>query len=173
MKPAYGAISRWGLVSYASSLDTVGVLARSTADADILLMRLCQEDPRDPTNEGTQRDERDNSTQQPPSHPSTTAATTASDNTTAHLEGIRIGIPNEMHVKGLDPTILSMWRSAAQRLTEKGATLVGFLLLFLFFFCFVFCHPIRTRSRAVSWLSPDLFISDAILKPRYPSLFLL
>ncbi len=49
VKPAYGAISRYGLVAFASSLDQIGVLAQTARDASLLLECLCQPDPRDMT----------------------------------------------------------------------------------------------------------------------------
>lgn len=48
-KPTYGAISRFGLISYASSLDTVGVLAQSTEDAALVFDRISGFDPLDST----------------------------------------------------------------------------------------------------------------------------
>ena len=51
VKPAYGAISRWGLVAFASSLDQIGVLAKSAGDAALLLALLCGADARDRTSD--------------------------------------------------------------------------------------------------------------------------
>ncbi|CAE6401362.1 unnamed protein product [Rhizoctonia solani] len=48
-KPSYGMISRWGVVSYADSLDCVGVLASNVEDAELAYDVLSQYDPRDPT----------------------------------------------------------------------------------------------------------------------------
>lgn len=49
LKPTYGAVSRYGLVAFASSLDQIGPLARSTADARLLFEVLRGKDPRDAT----------------------------------------------------------------------------------------------------------------------------
>lgn len=49
LKPTYGRIPRWGLVAYASSLDTVGVLARTAEDLALVLDVLAGPDPRDST----------------------------------------------------------------------------------------------------------------------------
>lgn len=49
LKPSYGRLSRWGLIAYASSLDTVGVLAKSTGDAALLFDLCAGHDPRDDT----------------------------------------------------------------------------------------------------------------------------
>lgn len=51
VKPAYGAISRWGLVAFASSLDQIGVLAQNAEDAALLLSVLCGPDERDRTSD--------------------------------------------------------------------------------------------------------------------------
>ncbi len=48
-KPSYGAISRYGLVSYASSLDTVGIIAKNAVDASLLFSSVCGADKRDMT----------------------------------------------------------------------------------------------------------------------------
>ena len=49
VKPAYGAISRYGLVAFASSLDQIGIISKSINDADLLLPYLCGKDARDAT----------------------------------------------------------------------------------------------------------------------------
>ncbi len=49
LKPSYGVVSRWGLVSYADSLDTVGVLARTVEDVAQVFGALAKHDARDPT----------------------------------------------------------------------------------------------------------------------------
>lgn len=49
MKPTYGAVSRYGLVAYASSLDQIGPIARDVTDAALLLNMICGHDPVDST----------------------------------------------------------------------------------------------------------------------------
>jgi aspartyl-tRNA(Asn)/glutamyl-tRNA(Gln) amidotransferase subunit A len=49
VKPTYGRVSRWGLVAYASSLDQIGPMARTVADAALLLSVICGHDPLDAT----------------------------------------------------------------------------------------------------------------------------
>lgn len=48
-KPTYGALSRYGLIAYASSLDQIGIMARDSVDAALLLEHVVGEDPKDPT----------------------------------------------------------------------------------------------------------------------------
>ena len=47
-KPSYGRISRWGVIQYANSLDTVGILGRDTNDLQRIISILDQQDPQDP-----------------------------------------------------------------------------------------------------------------------------
>jgi aspartyl-tRNA(Asn)/glutamyl-tRNA(Gln) amidotransferase subunit A len=49
MKPTYGRVSRWGVVAFASSLDQVGPITRSVADAVALMQVICGHDPKDAT----------------------------------------------------------------------------------------------------------------------------
>ena len=49
MKPSYGMLSRWGVVSYADTLDTVGILARNIGDVRQVFDVLALEDERDAT----------------------------------------------------------------------------------------------------------------------------
>ncbi|NLE74623.1 MAG: Asp-tRNA(Asn)/Glu-tRNA(Gln) amidotransferase subunit GatA [Actinobacteria bacterium] len=55
MKPTYGAVSRWGLIAYASSLDQIGPLARTVQDAAALLSLIAVRDPLDQTSLGLPR----------------------------------------------------------------------------------------------------------------------
>jgi aspartyl-tRNA(Asn)/glutamyl-tRNA(Gln) amidotransferase subunit A len=106
IKPTYGRVSRWGLVAYASSLDQIGPLTRSAADAAAVLDVIAGHDPRD-------------STSLPEPVPRFAEALDGG------VEGLRIGLPRECFVaEGVDPGVLASVRAAVDELESAGATLV-------------------------------------------------
>ncbi|KAF8603813.1 amidase signature enzyme [Ceratobasidium sp. AG-I] len=112
LKPSYGMISRWGVVSYADSLDCVGVLARSVADTKSIFDALSVHDVRDPTS--APQDLRDSA------HAASTARLSELDSTTS-LAGLRIGIPQEYFPAELSQNILKPFRSLLSVLKSRGA----------------------------------------------------
>ena len=105
LKPSYGRVSRYGLVAFASSLDQIGPLARSTRDCALLLNAVAGRDPMDST-----------SLDQP-----------AEDFTAElgrDLKGIHLGIPKEYFVEGMDARVKSTIEAAIQQCAELGAELV-------------------------------------------------
>jgi aspartyl-tRNA(Asn)/glutamyl-tRNA(Gln) amidotransferase subunit A len=105
MKPTYGRVSRYGLVAYASSLDQLGPLTRSVADAAIMLQVMAGYDRRDST-----------SVDRPV--PDYTAAIAAG------VKGLRIGIPKEYFAEGLHPDVEGAVRRGIDLLREAGAETV-------------------------------------------------
>jgi len=106
IKPTYGRVSRYGLVSYASSLDQVGALGRTVEDCALLLNAICGYDPMD----------------------STSVDVTPPDFHRAlkkGLAGLRIGLPTEYFVEGLDPLIQSKIMEAVNLLAKQGARIVN------------------------------------------------
>jgi len=103
IKPTYGRCSRYGVVAYASSMDQVGTFGRTVEDAALLLQAIAGHDPRDAT-----------SLDEPV--PDWVGALEG-----ASLEGMRIGIPKELFVKGLDPEVESTVRAAIAQLVSAGA----------------------------------------------------
>jgi len=103
IKPTYGRVSRWGLVAFASSLDQIGVLARSSADAAIVLEAISGHDPRDST-----------SIPEPP--PALSGALSGD------VSGLVIGLPREYFVEeGVAPEVLARVREAVALLERAGA----------------------------------------------------
>lgn len=102
LKPTYGRVSRFGVIPYASSLDQVGVLAKTCADAGIVLSAISGKDPMDST-----------SAEQPV--PDYAAACGQS------LKGLKVGIAREFVEAGIDPEILAELNKAAKALEEAGA----------------------------------------------------
>ncbi|KAG0292168.1 Glu-AdT subunit A [Dissophora globulifera] len=117
-KPSYGRISRWGLVAYASSLDTVGTLTKTVNDAEIVYNLISKEDPKDSTCL-TQR-QRDHIAQGIIS----IEQSEESRNIGKPLSGVRIGVPQEFNIEELSPSTKSLWRKGILALKDAGATVV-------------------------------------------------
>ncbi len=105
IKPTYGRVSRYGLVAYGSSLDTMGVLTHSAEDAALVFSIMAGFDPRDAT------------TVKLPVPPIPLDAQ-------QDLTGVRIGVPAEYFIKGIQPEVESAVREAIQKLGSMGATVV-------------------------------------------------
>lgn len=102
VKPSYGAVSRYGLVAFASSLDQIGPFARNVADAALVFDAISGHDPAD-------------STSIPGFQPS------AASKLDAGVEGLRIGIVSELSGEGIDDDVLSQMHLAAAGLSAAGA----------------------------------------------------
>ncbi len=107
VKPTYGRVSRYGLVAFASSLDQIGPLARTVTDAAILLQAIAGYDPRDSTSLNTPvPDYR------------------AGLETKEGIKGLRVGIPQEYFIHGIQPEVETAVREAILTLERLGAELV-------------------------------------------------
>lgn len=105
MKPTYGRVSRYGLVAYASSLDQIGPLTRDVTDCAHLLNIIAGHDEMD----------------------STSSTADVSDYTKSLVEdvkGLKIGLPKEYFVKGMDPEVEQAVRAAIEKYKELGAEVV-------------------------------------------------
>ncbi|MGZ8603210.1 MAG: Asp-tRNA(Asn)/Glu-tRNA(Gln) amidotransferase subunit GatA [Actinomycetota bacterium] len=102
LKPTYGLISRYGLIAFASSLDTVGTFTRSVRDAAMLLSRIAGKDPMDATSLDT------------PRHDYT-------EGIEGGLAGLRVGVVREAFGEGVEPGVASSVRAAVDRLEGLGA----------------------------------------------------
>lgn len=102
MKPTYGAVSRYGLVAFASSLDQIGPLARDVTDCATLLNVIAGHDPLD-------------STSAPGDYPDYTKFLTND------IRGIKIGVPREYTGEGIDPAIREIIDRAITKLASLGA----------------------------------------------------
>ena len=104
LKPSYGRISRFGLIAFGSSFDQVGTLTRTAEDAALLLQTLAGPDTRDATCVPTQ----------PPDYLDSLSES-------GDLSGLRVGIPNEHFIGGVDPKVEKRVRAAIEVLAELGA----------------------------------------------------
>ncbi|WP_449246890.1 Asp-tRNA(Asn)/Glu-tRNA(Gln) amidotransferase subunit GatA [Desulfarculus baarsii] len=102
LKPTYGRVSRLGLVAFASSLDQAGPITRSVADAATVLQVIAGHDPAD-------------STSAPRPVPDYAAALRRG------VKGLRLGVPKEYFVAGMDPQVEDAVRAAIATLEGLGA----------------------------------------------------
>ena len=105
LKPTYGRVSRYGLIAFGSSLDQIGPLTTSVADAAIALGVLAGHDPADST-----------------SAPEPVADYEAA--LTGDVRGVRIGVPRRLLASGVDEEVTAAFDTALTVLADRGATLV-------------------------------------------------
>jgi aspartyl-tRNA(Asn)/glutamyl-tRNA(Gln) amidotransferase subunit A len=102
LKPTYGRVSRYGLVAFASSLDQIGPFTKTVADAALVLQAIAGHDPMD----------------------STAAQVPVPDYRAglgAGVGGLRVGIPREYFIDGMDPEVERAVRAAVDVLRGLGA----------------------------------------------------
>lgn len=102
LKPSYGRVSRYGLVAFGSSLDQIGPFTRSVRDAALVLAGMAGHDPLD----------------------STSMALPVPDYTAAlktDVKGLRIGVPDEYFIEGIEPDVEQAVRAAIDTLASMGA----------------------------------------------------
>jgi aspartyl-tRNA(Asn)/glutamyl-tRNA(Gln) amidotransferase subunit A len=102
LKPTYGRVSRYGLVAFASSLDQIGPITKNVADCALVLNTIAGHDPRD-------------STSAP--HPVPDYSKSLNPN----IKNLRIGIPKEYFVEGMQKEVRASLETAINRLKELGA----------------------------------------------------
>jgi len=101
LKPTYGRVSRFGLVAFASSLDQIGPITKCVADAALLMNVIAGYDPMD----------------------STSAPIESSDFTEylgKEVKGIKIGIPKEYFIEGMDKEVEERIKDAIKELESLG-----------------------------------------------------
>ncbi len=112
LKPTYGRVSRYGIVAFASSLDQIGPFGRDVRDTALLMSVIAG------------RDERD-STSAPVPVPDYAAQLPESDDeAAASLRGVRLGLPKQYFVKGMEPGVEARIREAVATLEAAGAELI-------------------------------------------------
>jgi len=105
LKPTYGRVSRYGLIAFASSLDQIGPLTKDVHDCALLMNIIAGYDDRD----------------------STSVNVPVPDYTKSlvkDVKGLRIGIPKEYFIKGLDPDVEKAVKDAVDVLKKQGASVV-------------------------------------------------
>ncbi len=104
-RPSYGRLSRYGLLAFASSIDQVGPLTTSVADAAVVMEVLAGPDPLDATTAGVE----------------TESFTSRLD---GDLRGVRIGVPRALVAEGTEQGVRDAFEAALDACRERGAVLV-------------------------------------------------
>jgi aspartyl-tRNA(Asn)/glutamyl-tRNA(Gln) amidotransferase subunit A len=102
LKPTYGLISRYGLIAFASSLDTVGTFTRSVRDSAVLLSAIAGKDPMDATSLDVPRAD-------------------YADGIDGGIDGLRVGVVREALGEGVEPGVKASVQAAIGRLEGLGA----------------------------------------------------
>jgi aspartyl-tRNA(Asn)/glutamyl-tRNA(Gln) amidotransferase subunit A len=105
VKPSYGRVSRFGLVAFASSLDQVGPLTKTVRDSAMIMNAMAGHDRHD-------------STSLPDAVPDYTK------DLGRDLKGMRLGVPKEYRVEGIDPQVSAAVNAAIKQLQSLGAEIV-------------------------------------------------
>ncbi len=101
LKPTYGAASRYGMIAFASSLDQAGPLTRDVTDCALLFSHMTGRDPRDSTSLGFSAE--------------------ATMPGAERLDGIRLGVPEELTGEGIEEGVLANFRETLARAEDLGA----------------------------------------------------
>ncbi|MDR2657224.1 MAG: Asp-tRNA(Asn)/Glu-tRNA(Gln) amidotransferase subunit GatA [Oscillospiraceae bacterium] len=162
-KPTYGAVSRWGLIAYGSSLDQIGPIAKDARDCAAVMTILSGEDKRDGTSTPFEFDD-------------SSIANVNADSADL-LVGLRVGVPDEAFETGLDPSVRARTLEAADTLSNLGAAVERFS--FPMFKYAVPAYYIIASAEAASNLSrydgirygrgvaePGLPLDEAIIRAR-------
>lgn len=96
--PTYGAVSRYGLIAHASSLDQIGPITKTVEDAKIVFMAICGKDEKDAT-----------------------SANYEFKDSKACLKGLKVGVPKEYFSKGIDKEVEDIIRNVIKKAELAGA----------------------------------------------------
>jgi aspartyl-tRNA(Asn)/glutamyl-tRNA(Gln) amidotransferase subunit A len=105
LKPTYGRVSRYGLISFTSSTDTIGCLAKNVSDAALVFEEIAKNDIRDST-----------CTKNPPLK--------YSKELEKNIKGLKVGLPKEYFAKGLDEEVKREVMKAVKKLEDLGVSVV-------------------------------------------------
>jgi aspartyl-tRNA(Asn)/glutamyl-tRNA(Gln) amidotransferase subunit A len=108
-KPTYGRPSRWGMIAFASSLDTAGLMTRSAEDCALVFNEMLGFDAKDSTSLDAPREDFTRHLNDP-------------------LDGLKIGVPREFFGEGLQPDVERAVRAALAEYEKLGARLVDISL---------------------------------------------
>ncbi|MDD3029957.1 MAG: Asp-tRNA(Asn)/Glu-tRNA(Gln) amidotransferase subunit GatA [Alphaproteobacteria bacterium] len=109
MKPTYGRCSRWGIIAFASSLDQAGPMARSVSDTALMLRVMAGFDRKDSTSVDI-------------------SVPNYMDALTKSVKGLKVGIPREYRLDGMNKDTEKLWDQSAAMLRDAGAEVVDISL---------------------------------------------
>jgi aspartyl-tRNA(Asn)/glutamyl-tRNA(Gln) amidotransferase subunit A len=104
LKPTYGRVSRYGIIAFASSMDQVGPLTKSVKDSALLLQAIAGHDPADSTSADR-------------------AVPDYAGRWSGDTKNLRIGIPREYFISGMQPEVDQALHSAIRELEKNGAAI--------------------------------------------------
>ena len=113
IKPTYGRVSRYGLIAYGSSLDQIGPLAKDVTDCATILEIISTEDPKDSTSARLPEGSAD-------------AETDFTSALVNDVKGMKIGVPKDYFLEGIDPEVKEKVLAAAELFRELGAEVEEF-----------------------------------------------
>ncbi|MFZ5855313.1 MAG: Asp-tRNA(Asn)/Glu-tRNA(Gln) amidotransferase subunit GatA [Chloroflexota bacterium] len=108
LKTTYGRVSRYGLIAFGSSLDTVGVLAQTAEDAALILSVMAGRDPLDATS----------------ADDAVVGRVAQRIETNGDLRGLRVGVPKEYFIEGMQAEVQEKTRQAVEQMKSLGAEIV-------------------------------------------------
>ncbi|KAI7904342.1 amidase signature domain-containing protein [Cokeromyces recurvatus] len=115
-KPSYGRCSRHGLIAYANSLDTIGILSRTVEDCSNVYDIISKYDVRDPTCMPVDLRNKIEENE---------IELLSRFQNSGNLKGLTIGIPQEFYVDSLSNEVIEVWRKGIQHLQKLGAKIVS------------------------------------------------
>jgi len=101
LKPTYGAVSRYGLIPFGSSLDQIGPITKTVEDVEIVFNAICGKDSMDAT-----------------------SVEYNFNKSETNLKGLKIGVPKEYFIKGIDPEVEKIIRDSIKKARDAGAEII-------------------------------------------------
>ena len=105
LKPTYGAVSRYGLIAYASSLDRIGPMAKTVEDCQVVFEAIAGKDDMDSTSVNSKFKNQNSKLQ-------------------FKIQNLRIGVPKEYFIKGIEPEVEKVIKQAIGKYENMGAKIV-------------------------------------------------
>ena len=105
LKPTYGRCSRWGTVAFASSLDQAGPMTKTVRDSAIMLQAMAGHDAKDSTSADMKLPDFESAL-------------------TGDIRGLKVGVPSEYRINGMDPEIIAIWDKGIEWLKSAGAEII-------------------------------------------------